>query len=33
MQEVHGEGYAPPQKLRAALRKALTTTPDLRLVS
>ena len=30
MREVHGEGYAPPRKLRNALRAALTTAPDLR---
>jgi len=30
MREVHGEGHALPRKLRTTLRKALTTTPDLR---
>jgi len=32
MREVHGEGYAPPRKLRKALRAALTTAPDLQPV-
>ena len=32
MKEVHGEGYAPPWRLCAALEAALDTLPDLRRV-
>jgi len=32
MKEVHGEGYAPPWRLSAALETALDTLPDLRRV-
>jgi len=32
MKEVHGEGFAPPWRLCAALEAALDTPPDLRRV-